>query len=256
MIDIILLSGYGRPVAERLRLKIEDSRLHVHSGIGLKDGESEFEHLFNLVGEIFHETYGIIFIGAAGAIVRAIAPHLKDKYDDPPVVVVDVRGRYAISLLSAHEGGGNDLALLVSNLLFSEPVITTTSQAQKDLIIGVGCRKGVTAKAIIQAIEEAILKTGTDLSRVRLLTSVDLKEDEDGLREAATTLDLPLRFISSEEIKRTAYSFATTPLALEKLNLAAVAEPAALLGGRRTRLILQKTTRPKVTIAIAQEDCA
>ena len=70
-----------------------------------------------------------MFIGAAGIAVRALAPLLTHKSTDPPVLVLDPAGRYVVSLLSGHWGGGNDLARHVARLLGAAPVITTASDA-------------------------------------------------------------------------------------------------------------------------------
>lgn len=70
---------------------------------------------------------GLVCIMAAGIVVRAIAPLLQDKLVDPCVVVMDEKGRHAISLLSGHMGGGNDLARRVAKLSGGTPVITTAS---------------------------------------------------------------------------------------------------------------------------------
>lgn len=69
----------------------------------------------------------IVFIGALGICVRTIAPIVNDKYTDPAVVCVDSTGRYAISVLSGHAGGANDLCRHVASTLGAEPVVTTQS---------------------------------------------------------------------------------------------------------------------------------
>ena len=68
-----------------------------------------------------------ICIMATGIVVRSIAPLLVDKRTDPCVIVVDEKGRHAISLLSGHLGGGNDLTIQVAEILHGEPVVTTAS---------------------------------------------------------------------------------------------------------------------------------
>lgn len=73
---------------------------------------------------------GHIVIGAAGIAVRALAPLLRHKSGDPPVVVLDPAGRFAVSLLSGHWGGGNALARHLGRLLRAQPVITTASDAE------------------------------------------------------------------------------------------------------------------------------
>lgn len=69
----------------------------------------------------------IIFIGAMGICVRAIAPIVHDKHTDPAVVCVDSTGRYAVSVLSGHIGGANDLCRRVAAITGAEPVVTTQS---------------------------------------------------------------------------------------------------------------------------------
>ncbi len=70
---------------------------------------------------------GFICIMATGIVVRAIAPLIKDKHCDPCVIVLDEKGRHAISLLAGHLGGGNALAEEVAGLTGGTAVITTAS---------------------------------------------------------------------------------------------------------------------------------
>jgi cobalt-precorrin 5A hydrolase len=71
----------------------------------------------------------IIFISSTGIAVRAIAPYIKSKQKDPAVIVVDVFGKYVISLLSGHLGGANELTLTLSEFLGAEPIITTATDS-------------------------------------------------------------------------------------------------------------------------------
>ena len=68
-----------------------------------------------------------VFIGAMGICVRTIAPLVEDKHADPAVVCVDSSGQHAISVLSGHIGGANDLTRQVAAILGAQSVITTQS---------------------------------------------------------------------------------------------------------------------------------
>jgi precorrin-4 C11-methyltransferase len=79
------------------------------------------------VGKQWKKFDAFIFIGAMGICVRTIAPYIKDKHEDPAVVCVDSLGLNAVSVLSGHIGGANDLAHDVAAIIGAREVITTQS---------------------------------------------------------------------------------------------------------------------------------
>lgn len=79
------------------------------------------------VAKAFKSAGALVFISAVGIAVRCVAPLLKGKHVDPAVVVVDERGRYAVSLLSGHMGGANALTGAVAKATGASPVITTAT---------------------------------------------------------------------------------------------------------------------------------
>jgi len=76
---------------------------------------------------VFSNVDGIVGVMATGIVVRKIAPLLKSKLSDPAVVCVDTLGKFAITLLSGHYGGANELTKLVAEGLGATAVITTAS---------------------------------------------------------------------------------------------------------------------------------
>ncbi|HJD93181.1 MULTISPECIES: precorrin-4 C(11)-methyltransferase [Bacteroides] len=79
------------------------------------------------VADLFDKVDSILFIGAMGICVRAIAPHIKDKHTDPAIICIDSTGKSVISVLSGHVGGANELTEQIARILGTEPVITTQS---------------------------------------------------------------------------------------------------------------------------------
>lgn len=249
---VITLSAEGYRTASTLARHL-GADLFVHTKAGEAPEGGTFSSIEALTRDIYRSYHGLIYVCPCGIAVRALAPLVKDKRTDPAVVVADVLGRHAVSLLSGHEGGANGLAVEVANILGAEPVITTTTEALKTLIVGIGCRRGVSARTVVEAVHAGLQQAGAALSEVRFLATAGLKAGEAGLIGAARELDIPLRFIPDREIREALRSFRRSPIAQQKVNLPAVAEPAALLAGRRTRLLLSRIVHKGVTIAIARE---
>ncbi len=89
-----------------------------------------FDSLGEALADDFSRRRGHVIVGATGMVVRLIAPLLVSKKTDPAVVVLPQDGRFAISLLSGHLGGGNLLALQVAELVGGQAVISTATDVE------------------------------------------------------------------------------------------------------------------------------
>lgn len=124
-IACIVFTEEGERLARALAAKAEGLAIEVSRGFG--PGKAE---LAAWTEEAWRDADALLFVGAAGIAVRAIAPHVESKATDPAVVVMDEAGRWAVPILSGHLGGANALALKLAELSGAQAVVTTGSDVR------------------------------------------------------------------------------------------------------------------------------
>lgn len=303
------------------------------------------EPIGDWTGQRFASADALIYIGAAGIAVRAIAPYLKDKMTDPAVLVVDEQGQFVISLLSGHMGGANRLAARTAEILGAVPVITTSSEVQgltavdvwakdrglllsdrilakkaaaelvnggcigfysdfslaealpegwvtgqicpvslwvtvhttpgpdhmlslfltedaqvlrlipKVLVLGIGCKKGVSKEQVDRVVDRVLREQNLDPRAVKAAASIDIKREEAGLCAFAKERGLPFAVYSAEELEQAEGAFAESAFVRSVTGTGNVCERAALLAaGAGARLVVPKTAQDGVTVAVAQQE--
>lgn len=108
----------------------------------------------------FSQADCLVFVGACGIAVRAIAPFVKDKFADPAVLVIDEQGRFCISLLSGHVGGANAFANLCAQALGATPVITTATDLNHAFAVDVFAKQNdllLTDRLLAKQLSAAVL---------------------------------------------------------------------------------------------------
>ncbi|MDO8569079.1 MAG: precorrin-3B C(17)-methyltransferase [Dehalococcoidales bacterium] len=126
---IVAITRQGAELGRRLSVLLPESHLYVPDKFaGLPE-----EHAFAMpAAELVHDIFGkyrhLVLIMAVGIAVRLLAGKIDDKHKDPAVVVLDDSGKFAVSLLSGHIGGANELAGKIASLTGAQAVITTASE--------------------------------------------------------------------------------------------------------------------------------
>ncbi len=132
-VAVIAITRNGARLGKKLRQEMTGAELYVSSRYAGQAGKERTTFdpagLKELIVSLWKEYDGFVFIMATGIVVRMIAPCLTSKESDPAVVVMDDAGHFAISLLSGHLGGANELAERCSFITGSRSVITTATDA-------------------------------------------------------------------------------------------------------------------------------
>ncbi|MHB0914802.1 MAG: precorrin-3B C(17)-methyltransferase [Thermoleophilia bacterium] len=91
---------------------------------------SPFDAIADILPQRFAAGDTVVCVMAAGIVFRLLGPHLKQKHDDPAVIVIDEDGNYVVPLLGGHAAGANRLAAAIADYLGGEAVLTTSSDVQ------------------------------------------------------------------------------------------------------------------------------
>ena len=166
-IRVISFTSEGHRRNDLLRETLEKAGL---SCAGYRKGTApggsmlcEVTSMYDCVGEGWgKDTY--LFIGAAGIAVRSIAPLVKDKFTDSPVLVMDEKGGYIIPLLSSHLGGAGEAARIISALTGAVPVVTTATDLNRKFAVDLFAKENgmqISDRTLAKEISARILQGGT-----------------------------------------------------------------------------------------------
>ncbi|MBQ9032294.1 MAG: cobalamin biosynthesis protein [Parasporobacterium sp.] len=130
-----------------------------------------------------------------------------------------------------------------------EPFSPTLRLIPKVVHLGIGCRKGVSADRIEQSVSKVLAEHAIDPRAVKGVWTIDLKAEEEGLKELCRTRNWPLRVCSAEELKQVPGDFSASEFVQSVTGVDNVCERAALIDA--DRLIVRKTAADQVTVAAA-----
>jgi Cobalamin biosynthesis protein CbiG len=152
-------------------------------------------------------------------------------------------------------GPPEELAVVLDNNLENQP------QAQqvlfirpKNLILGIGCKKGTSKTAIAAAVADLLQKCKRSELSLKKLVSIELKANETGILEYCREGDLIFQTLPVDELAAIQTSLSSSDFVKQTVGVGNVAEACALLGGNHPRLICGKTVYPGITLALSEEE--
>ena len=136
-ISVIAITKNGVNIGLRLKEHFPNWKIFAPSKFsnGNKEIDWYSESTSEKLVELFKNNNALICLFSLGAVIRLIAPHLKDKKTDPAVIVIDDKTNFVISVLSGHLGGANELTQIIAQKLDAIPVITTAADVNKTIAV-------------------------------------------------------------------------------------------------------------------------
>ena len=323
---IVYFTKTGKNTASRVAENLSDHpdwTAHVVKGSPLNE----------LVGSIFKRNNIIVFIGAAGIAVRAVAPLLRSKMSDPPVIVIDEGGCYVVPILSGHIGGANRIARQIASRIGAIPIITTATDVHgifavdvfavengytivdtkaikavsarllndkpvgllceyeiegplpKNVVaqtsgdvgihigeskeypfkktahlvpkcyhVGIGTKRGIPFEILHENFVEILKRQTIPLEAVGSISSIDLKKDETAINQLSLQYQIPFRTYPAIELQRHERSFVSSMFVRANTGVGNVCETSAWLSSNKGDIVLEKTVRSGMTMAIAKEN--
>ena len=134
---VLAITKNGIKIGENLKKLFPDWSIFAPSKLSNENTEIVWysEPTTDKIVELFKNNNALICLFSLGAVIRLIAPHLKDKKTDPAVIVIDDKANFVISVLSGHIGGANELTEEIAEKLGALPVITTAADVNKTIAV-------------------------------------------------------------------------------------------------------------------------
>ena len=135
--SVLVITKNGVNIGKKLKNLFPDWNVYAPSKLitGAMDITWYSEPTTKKIVELFEKSNALICIFSLGAVIRLIAPYLKDKKTDPAIIVIDDKTNYVISVLSGHIGGANELTKKIAAQLKALPVITTAADVNKTISV-------------------------------------------------------------------------------------------------------------------------
>lgn len=121
----------------------------------------------------------------------------------------------------------------------------------KNLIVGVGCNRGTSGDEIISLIQDVFRREGLFIGSIKAIVSAEIKQDEEGLKEASERLNVPLFFVSMKRLG-TVSVLNPSEVVQKHIGVKGVCEAAPIALNPSAQLIVPKTKSINATVAIAR----
>lgn len=147
-----------------------------------------------------------------------------------------------------------DSIIYITNKVLEKPHFRSIQLIPRNIVIGVGCRRGTKTENIIEAIKRVLVELNLRSDSIKCLTSVDIKKDEPGILEAGEYFDVDVQFIDRDKIKIIEDKFEGSNFVKKTIGVAAVSEPCGYISSNRGKCIMKKRKFKGITLSVWEDN--
>jgi cobalt-precorrin 5A hydrolase len=145
--------------------------------------------------------------------------------------------------------------IFITNKIVENNTLPYVQLIPKNIVIGIGCKKGIESNKLIAFIEENLVSCGLDKRSMIAISSVDIKKDEKAIIDASLFFNCETVFIDRENIKKIENDFEKSEFVREQIGVGSVSEPAAFLAGNSCgKFLMKKKAKDGMTLTIFEKD--
>jgi len=141
-----------------------------------------------------------------------------------------------------------DIKVRITDRIYDDTVLTLIP---KNLYIGVGCKKNTDADKMWDFVNDIFRLEGLDIRAVKSIGSIDIKRDEDAVKNLANRLNVPFLTFTKDELNSVSGDFFESEFVRKTVGVGNVCERAVCI--QCNNLIVKKTAREGMTVAIGRE---
>lgn len=166
-----------------------------------------------------------------------------------------VSGSYPTEIFKVEGDKTYDLGFCITNDISYKPFLKTLSLLPKNLVLGIGCRKGVSKDIIMDVVMNTLDNYNININRINKVCSIDIKAEEKGLLEFVQDLEVQLVTYCAELLNMVEGDFNSSSFVKQTVGVDNVCERSAMLGSGTGKRIVSKTASKGVTIAVYEIEC-
>ncbi|WP_460263835.1 cobalt-precorrin 5A hydrolase [Clostridium sporogenes] len=121
---------------------------------------------------------------------------------------------------------------------------------RKNIVLGIGCRKNYDDITMKENVMKVLKEENIDLRSINSIVSVEIKKDENAIKELSKFLGCPFITYSIKEIKKIEHKFKGSNFVRKTIGVGSVCEPSIELKGGK--IIKEKQKLTGMTLAIGE----